>query len=216
MIADRKHICLSVLILSSAYTVQGQWVPVTAKARETVETSKDGKLEKVDRKEGVFFRTSEGSTLRYWTSVNADEKLGGRGEMTDNRGLIQYSVNMKHKYFYELGKLPKPLTPVVRITSPTTNSADKVIEGLRCHCSPAFVQWPDGRRDRIGENCAAIDYDLEVRTDHTSTQNGLTRHVIAELYDISPGEEPDANLFDLQKNGATVFKQTEPKNPPTP
>ena len=218
MRVHRTLLCLSVLILSSAYAVRAQWVPVTAKTRETLETWKDGKLEKVDHKEGVFFRTSDGSTLRYWTSVNGDDKLGGDGEMTDNRTLMQYSVNMRHKYFYEMGKLPEPLAPLVRTASSVTNPAsrDKVIEGLNCHCSPAFIQWQDGRKEQIGENCRATDYDLEVRTDHKVTQNGITRHVVIELYDMSLQAEPDANLFDLQKNGATVLKQKAPENPPNP
>lgn len=217
MIVRQRLAWLSALVFFSAHSVQAQWVPVTARVRETHETWKQGKLEKVDHKEGLFYRTSDGSTLKYWTTVNGDEKLGGQGEMTDNKGLVQYSINMKHKYFYEIGTLPEKLTPQLnRPSSSSSGLGDKVIGGLRCHRSSAVVQWPDGRREPMGEECVSIEYNLKLLTDHQVTQGGVTRHVITEMYDINLGAEPDANLFDLQKNGATIFKQKTLETPPNP
>ena len=62
--------CLSLFVLAAADCVHAQLVPVTAKTRETNESWQEGKLIKVDHKEGVFYRTSDGSTLKYWTKIN--------------------------------------------------------------------------------------------------------------------------------------------------
>jgi hypothetical protein len=204
-----KQIVLSgFLILVGPGSVCAQWVPVVAKVRQTHEIWKDGKFEKVENREGVFYRASDGSTLRYWTQVNGDESRGGGGEINDNNKLIHYSLNMRTKNAHEAGKLPEKLKPTDVVSSPTKESlGDQVLAGIPCHRVPAFVQWPDGRRDSIGENCISVEYALELRTDHKTVQGGTARHVVNELYDVRLGVEPDPKLFDLRNSGVTVYKQ---------
>jgi hypothetical protein len=211
----QKVACMGLLLLGGAGYVQGQWIPVTAKIREIHETWQAGKLVKVDHKEGVFYRTSDGSTLNYWTSVNGDEALGGQGETTDNRSLTHYSVNMKKKYAFELSKLPERVTPDSYQNAAASTLGDQEIEGVRCRRSPVFFLWPDGRLEKMGETCVSIEYGLELRKDHQLTQDGVTRHSVTEMYDIKLGIEPDAKLFDLQRN-ASVFKQQNPDSQPKP
>jgi hypothetical protein len=78
-----------------------------------------------------------------------------------------------------------------------------IVDTFPCRRVPAFVQWPDGRRELIGEDCVSSEYALVLRTDHKATQGGLTHHVVYELYALKAGAEPDPKLFDLQKSGLT-------------
>jgi hypothetical protein len=196
------------LIFAGAGSAQAQWIPVVAQVRETHETWKNGKLEKVDTKEGVFYRASDGSTLKYWLQVNGDESRGGPGEMTDNSSLIHYSLNMRTKSAHEVARLPERLKPQDAVpTSMSESLGDQVVDTISCRRVPAFVQWPDGRRELIGENCVSIEYALELRTDHKAVQNEVMHHVVYELYNVRTGVEPDPKLFDLQKSGLTISKQ---------
>jgi hypothetical protein len=211
----QRVVCLSLFVLAGADCVHAQWVPVTAKTRQTNETWQEGKLIKVDHKEGVFYRTSDGSTLRYWTKVNGDEVLGGSGEMTDNNSLSHYSVNVKQKVAFETDKLLEKLTPGASQYAAASTLGDQVIEGIRCRRVPSFMMWPDGRKERMGEVCVSIEYDLELHKDNQLTQNGITHHAVTELYDIKLGVEPDPKLFDLQKT-TTVYKPQAPDTQPKP
>jgi hypothetical protein len=203
----KKILWVGFLLFACTSSVRAQWVPVVAKVRQTHETWKDGKLDKVERKEGVFYRASDGSTLKYWTQVDGDESRGGAGEMTDNSNLIHYSLNMRTKNAHEIDRFHEKLKPGdITPASMKQNLGDQVVESLTCRRVPAFVQWPDGRRELIGENCVSIEYALELRTDHKATQAGITSHIVYELYDVKVGIEPDPNLFDLQKSGVTVSK----------
>lgn len=204
----KKFALVGFFILAGASSVHAQWTPVVAKVRETQEIWKNGKLERVENKEGVFYRASDGSTLKYWTQVNGDDSRGGQGELTDNNRLIHYSLNMRTKTAHEMGKLLEKLTPNnVSPSSAKESLGDAVYDGIPCRRIPAFVLWPDGRREPIGENCMSIEYALELRTEHKVTQGEITRHVVNELYDVKLGIEPDPKLFDLQKNGVTVYVQ---------
>jgi hypothetical protein len=192
------------LIFACAGSARAQWIPVVAKARETHETWKNSKLEKVDTKEGVFYRASDGSTLRYWVQVNGDESRGGAGEMTDTNNLVHYSLNVRTKDAHEVDRLQEKLKPGdVVPTSMKESLGDQVVDTFPCRRVPAFVQWPDGRREPIGEDCVSSEYALVLRTDHKATQGGLTHHVVYELYALKAGAEPDPKLFDLQKSGLT-------------
>lgn len=209
-----RVVCLGLFVLAGADCVHAQWVPVTAKIRETDEILQDGKSIKVDNKEGVFYRTSDGSTLKYWTKVNGDETLGGSGEMTDNKTLSHYTVNVKQNVAFEDGKLLEKLTPGASQFAAASTLGDQVIDGIRCRRVPSFIMWPDGRKERNGEACVSIENDLQLRTDRQHTQNGVTHHGITELYDIQLGVEPDPKLFDLQKT--TIYKRQAPDPQPKP
>ena len=54
---------LMLLLVMGAANLRAQWVPVSAKMKQTVETMENGKVVKVEHKEGNFYRTSDGSTL---------------------------------------------------------------------------------------------------------------------------------------------------------
>ena len=107
----KKILWVGFLLFACTSSVRAQWVPVVAKVRQTHETWKDGKLDKVERKEGVFYRASDGSTLKYWTQVDGDESRGGAGEMTDNSNLIHYSLNMRTKNAHEIDRFHEKLKP---------------------------------------------------------------------------------------------------------
>jgi hypothetical protein len=77
------------------------------------------------------------------------------------------------------------------------------------------MMWPDGRKERMGEVCVSMEYDLVLHKDNQLTQNGITHHAVTELYDIKLGVEPDPKLFDLQKT-TTVYKPQAPDTQPKP
>lgn len=207
-----KAIPLLFVVLFSAGVSQAQWIPAKAKVTETVETIENGKVTKVERREGYFYRTSDGSTLRYWEKLNGDEPYGGgQGELQDNKNLLFYVLRMKTKEAIQQGNLPKRLTPDIhREFASASPLGDAFVAGIRCRRRPVEILWPDGRRERVGENCFSIEYALELREEARATQNGVTRHAITELHDIQMGVEPDPALFDVERN-YTVFRPQPPK-----
>jgi len=200
---------LMLLLVMGAANLRAQWVPVSAKMKQTVETMENGKVVKVEHKEGNFYRTSDGSTLRYWTQIDGDEKLGGSGELSDNKNLFHYSINFKTKQAFQVGPRDQmPVTPDSELTS-RSRLGDDFVEGIRCRRCAVFIGWPDGRREPSGEICESIEYVLTLREDRHATQNGVTRHSVMEMYDIKLGVEPDRKLFDIEKN-YTVFRPDKP------
>lgn len=199
------------LIAASGSSSPQQWVPVTAKMRGMFETTKDGTTA-VEKREGVFFRSADGSMLKYWVSVNGDESRGGSGQLFDNKNLFHYSINFHQRVAYQSRRRnPKRVDPA-DFSSNLANSSlgNDLVEGMQCRRVPVIVLWPDGRREVIGEHCVSLDYALTLREESRATQNHVTRHVKIELYDIQLGVEPDAKLFDIE-NSYTVFR---PESPP--
>jgi len=198
------------LTAASGMNAQQDWIPVTAKMRGTFETIRDG-VTVIERKEGVFYRNSDGSVLKYWVSTNGDESQGGPGELFDNKNLLHYSINAKRRMaFQSVRKNPERATPGAFAAnlsnSPLGNDS---IEGMTCRRVPVIVQWPDGRQERVGEHCVSLEYALTLREESQATQNGVTRHVRIELYDIKLGAEPEPALFDIQRN-YTVLRPESP------
>src|SRR5260370_33334354 len=87
--------------LMNAGSLQAQWVPVVAKIRMVHQTMVDGKLVRSETKEGDYYRSSDGSVLRYWKTVNGDEQAGGRAELLDNKNLASYQLNYHSKQAFQ-------------------------------------------------------------------------------------------------------------------
>jgi len=67
-----------------------QWVPVTARIRQTTEDIKDGKVVERDVKEGFYYRSQDGSTLTKWVSLNGEEQ--SVGDLFDNTTARSYKL----------------------------------------------------------------------------------------------------------------------------
>lgn len=201
-----------VLVMTSASVSSAQWIPATARITETVETIENGKITKVERREGYFYRNSEGSTLKYWERLNGNELPGAEGWLEDNKNLLSYSIRMTTKEAIQQSDKTreKPLSPAIYRFASASSLGDDFIAGIRCRRRPVVVIWPDGRRERVGENCISLEYALELRGENRVTQHGVTRHTIMELHDVQLGVEPDSKLFDVERT-YTVFRQQPPK-----
>lgn len=177
---------------------QAQFAPVVAKIRATIETSQGGKLIKTENKEGLYYRSSDGSTLTRWVTINGDENLGGDGELFDNKGLAVYNLNFRYKQATQINDAPiEKASPDEFKNLTNSKLGDDSIEGIRCRRGGTAMRWPDGHIDKTGEYCASIEYALTLREDEKLTQKGVTRHATKEMYEIKLGVEPDPKLFDV-------------------
>ena len=193
-------------------SVRAQFTPVSARIKLTVETSEGGKITKIERKEGYFYRTSDGSTLTRWIRVNGDESLGGSGELRDNKNHADYNINFNSKQAFQLNDEPlQPDTPDDFKNLAASTLGDDFVEGIKCRRTAVFMQWPDGRRERTGEDCVSIEYALRLREDRKLTQRGITRHATTEMYEIRLGVEPDPKLFDVSSQ-FQVYRPEPAKN----
>lgn len=196
---------LGLAALLGATDLDAQFVPVIAKMRFSKEDIVEGKV--VDRmtKEGNYYRASDGSVLKRWTSVNGDENLGeiATGSLFDNKNVVSYGLNFKNRIAY-LDAPPegtKPVRPQVLEGEAAKGLGEDSVHGIACTLFPVRIAPRDRAAFSAGRACTSVKYDLELRQDLTyPSSSGRTIHTIFELYEVQLGMEPDPKLFDVRAN----------------
>jgi len=199
-------VCM-LLIGFGSVSVHAQFVPVTAKIRFTYEASKDGKLKRLV-KEGVFYRTENGSTLKHWTSgdINA---MGGSGELFDNQTLHTYEILYKDKKMIEHSKQPVRRKPDE--FKDMESQGKDTVEGLSCDVIVMEIAGPGIKPHRFGNACISRDYGLWLRQEtRNTTPDDRAVHTLFEMYDVKLNLPPDDNEFEILHT-FTIMK--EPSSP---
>lgn len=172
-------------------TVFGQWLPVLANVRETVEMN-SGAGTTIETHYGSFYRASDGSTLLVWYT-GSDRRSRNAGELFDHKGLGVYDIDYERGTAFKKATLPSPR----KIPPPDKQVAFRLraesIEGVQCEVGPAMLKKGD-KTTRIGEFCYSSEYFLVLREDVT-LPGGI--HKLYELEDIHLNTEPDSAWFDV-------------------
>lgn len=193
--------------------IYAQWTPVISNIRLTTETTKDGKLTK-QVKEGVFYRSENGSTLTHWTRGDSDTRHGS-GELFDNQTLATYEIFYEAKKMIEKpNKLSAPRKPNFYMDLKPVG-ADSV-GGVECDLITVEMMGPDRIKQRAGYACVARELGLLLRQDLTNTMpNGGVHHSLLELYDIRLNAPPDSNEFAVVHNFSILKPEAKiPLRPP--
>ena len=192
----------SLLFGASCYA---QFMPLVAKTKEVEQISKDGKIVETHVREGVYYRSSDGSVLEHWTTIDGstDKAKLSRGGNTffDNTNGSVYSLDLaNHKAALEsTGKRTRPDNMQAGNAKPLS---EEWIGGIRCQVFPLQMRVMGGKLFQAGQVCTAPDYGLLVKRDMTyPSDDGRTEHVVWTMQDIEIGKEPDRKLFDAIRSG---------------
>jgi hypothetical protein len=211
---------LVVCPLLSGAAVHAQWIPITAKIKQTREVFVNGQKTETHVREGTYYRSSNGATLEEWTKIDGSESKAA-GYMTMQADGITYELNMltrraiERRFSVPNGvDLRKPPTPPAR----PSQLRQVTVGGVRCTVIPARMQPGFGQPSGpAGEICISDELSLMVRSlqthDHSSTR---TIRVLYEMDEIQSHKEPDPRLFDLRGRGFTIYTASEPTKPPAP
>lgn len=210
-----RHLFL-IAVLLFATSAGAQFMPLTAKMRQTVDTTnrQTGATTHLIA-EGEYYRSSDGSRIMRWTTRNGSRAAGEamRGSLWDNKTGTAYSLDFLNKRAV-FRAAPGPTSPDTS-TKGTERLPERTIDGVPCKLEPTEKvnpsKGPAGNGVVMGTTCFSTDYDLIVEQDITSpSQNGTTVvHSVFELYEIHIGQEPDANLFDVSKNFLVLKPQNQ-------
>jgi hypothetical protein len=206
-------------LLSSA-AVHAQWIPITAKIKQTREVFMNGQKTETHVREGLYYRSSHGATLEEWTRVDGSESKAV-GYMTMQADGVTYELHLLTRRAIERrfsvpsgADLRKPPTPPAR----PAHLRQVTVGGVRCTVIPARMQPGFGQPSvPAGEICISDELNLMVRNEQTHSLSGTkTVRVLYEMDDIQSHKEPDPKLFDLRGRGFTIYTASEPAKPPAP
>jgi hypothetical protein len=206
---------LSGIVLFSAFgvgRVQAQFLPVQANIRETHEVIVSGKVFKSDVKEGKYFRSSDGSVLTQWLTLNGQQAW--EGSLDDNKGLAYYHLDYKQHSAFRSAERPGVAVTPGDFASITKDVGTDNVENITCRIIPVDIggeKFPT--QTNIGKSCASVQYDLILWTDVTTPgQNGKANRVKTELSNITIGTEPDPALFNIKTNFKVYAGQSPEQN----
>jgi hypothetical protein len=193
---------LGLLIFLLSPTSQGQ--AVTAQVRVTDEIiASNGKVIASHIRDGVYYRTSSGSTLTHYTTLDGNPTAGemASGSLSENGTNYQLDYTQHRAYV-----APFPPPPPHNETPRAQNTlGQSSVEGIACTLFPV-VLVTGGTKTPVGTLCDSDQYHLILRMDITNPgKNGTSSHNVTELYNIKVGLEPDPKLFDLQHN-FTIYR----------
>ncbi|HEY0702259.1 MAG TPA: hypothetical protein VGD60_05785 [Candidatus Acidoferrales bacterium] len=175
---------LFLALVSATFGATGarsQWIPILAKIRSTVEITRNGTTTKT-LQTGIFFRSSDGSTMTTWDKNDAGDVIG---ELMDNKKLHLCVINYTKGTLIPVRTCFKgPVTSEEILRARNSLLGDDFVDGVRCRRSATFIDWPGQEPERVGETCTSLDYVLEIRHDYTSTRNSVTTHDLTEIYNI--------------------------------
>lgn len=185
-------------VLTGPLGAYAQWVPVTARLKQTREVlAQDRSLERTV-KTGRYYRASNGSTLRQWQEMNGRPLGNPTGELSDNKSGRTYWIDYAAKRATVRAEGGPNL--------PRAYDAEKLrgksigqdsVGGLSCAIVPL---WDGNSGRQIGQVCIALEYDLVLRLESANTRSdGTTLRITNELEDVELNAEPDAALFDLKQ-----------------
>lgn len=207
----RVLLCSFPLVLSPA--LQAQWVPLTANVRETTTITREGVVTESRLREGVYFRTANGSTLTHWTKI-AGAPTPGTGSLLDNQELVSYQLDYEHKKARQ-GQfaIPQPLTP--DLYAHIVSLGKDLVAGIPCDLVPVKEQMMDSPPERVGEACVSAKYGLQLKQDISTRQaDGTVAHIVTEMFDVKLNVEPNPSEFNLGGNWE-VIKPEKMSPPPT-
>lgn len=197
-------------VMSTAVAAEAQYVPVVASARQTTEITQAGNVIKHEVKEGNYYRSSDGSYIYHWTRLNGNPSVL-RSSLWDNKTATSYTLDYANRRatFESKGT---PLSPDMNAENRAAVEArpEEVVNGVLCRVEPVKF-GPMGKPTGSGKGCYSLENDLLIKNDVTyPTYDGKgVVHDTYELYDIHLGQEPDPNLFDLQKNFQVLTPQSQ-------
>jgi hypothetical protein len=191
---------LGVMILLSAGSAQAQFMPIQAKIRDTHQVIVSGKVIKSEVKEGNYYRSSDGSILVQWLTLNGERTWDG--SLEDNKELNSYHLDYKQHNAFEDGSHPPVAVKPGGFASIDRDIGTDSVENFRCRILPAKlggVGFPTPVL--IGKSCVSPEYDLRLWTDVTVPEaDGKAERTRTELYGITIGVEPDSSLFDIKSH----------------
>ena len=190
------HISCLIVALCGGGIAQAQFVPVQAKIGELREvTLPDNKII-LNSKQGVFYRSSDGSVLIHWLNQNGKEAWDGT--LHDNKGLAFYELDYKQHRAMEHTKPPAAVKPG-SYNSITRDVGTDTIEGIGCRIIPIKLGRAGSSSADIGKSCVSTEYDLRLWQDVTvPTVENRPERTRTRLYEIKLGTEPDPSLFDVR------------------
>lgn len=191
---------VSLALALTAISAEAQYVPVVASVRQTTEITLGDKIIKTEVKEGNYYRSSDGSYIYQWTHLNGT-KSSSRSTFWDNKAATSYTLDYaNHRaIFQSKGTSLSPMSSQDRAAIEVLPEA--VVNGVLCRVEPIKV-GPPGKQTGGGKGWYSLENDLLIK--HAITYPGYDGktmvHDTYELYDIHLGQEPDAKLFDIEKN----------------
>lgn len=209
----KKYIFLAAFALLTCGSASSQWVPVQGKIRETREVFLNGQKVETHVREGLFYRSSNGSTLTHWTQTDGDTQRS-TGTLADNSTMVNYQLDFTNRIAIERRSVLPPGVngPLLPTAAPASEKAPEIfLGGVRCRTMPAnFRTKADADAGkpfvRAGEVCWSNEYSLLVREDLRLRRSGeREERFVFEVFDIEPNVEPDPKLFDLRARGFTVY-----------
>ncbi len=183
--------CL-VLIFSCASSSLAQFTPVVAKIRTSYyQTQSDGTEKLTRSKEGFYYRSSAGDSMRtnFYVNENGEKLELGRSTYVDASTGKVYELHHYHKKASLRQKRKLPLRPGILREPPDNDKyiqGKGVIGGLRSVAMPVL----DEKGKLIGKTWHVLGMDLMVKME-VKFPNGS---YIQELYDIQFAE-PDPSKF---------------------
>lgn len=191
------HIFPLIVALSASGAAHAQFVPVQAKISELREvTLPDNKII-LNSKQGVFYRSSDGSVLIHWLNQNGKEAWDGT--LHDNKGLAFYELDYKQHRAMEHTKKPPTAVKPGSYNSITRDVGTDTVEGIGCRIIPIKLGRAGSSSTDIGKSCVSTDYDLRLWEDVTvPTVENRPERTRTRLYEIKLGSEPDPSLFDVK------------------
>ena len=192
---------LLLMLFGAPNSVHAQFTPVSAKIRQTDTKKVDGK-DVVIVKEGNYYRSSDGSVLIQWLTVNGEKAWDGTLE--DNAEPAFYHLDYKQQRAYQEASHPGHTAKPGSFSVVNDIGGDSV-EGVPCRIAPVKLVPPgqssQQARQEAGRVCVSAQYDLMLWEDWNVVPTERSR---LELYGIKIGVEPDRGLFDV-KSRFTVF-----------
>ena len=187
-----RHIFSLTVALSASGVAEAQFVPVQAKISELREvTLPDNKII-LNSRQGVFYRSSDGSVLIHWLNQNGKEAWDGTLHAF-------YELDYKQHRAMEHTKKPPTAVKPGSYNSITRDVGTDTVEGIGCRIIPIKLGRAGSSPADIGKSCVSTDYDLRLWEDVTvPTVENRQERTRTRLYEIKLGTEPDPNLFDVK------------------
>jgi hypothetical protein len=189
-------------------SAQAQFLPVQAKIRQTHEVIAAGKVIKTEVKEGKYFRSSDGSVLKQWLSLDGQQIWDG--SLDDNKEFAYYHLDYKQHAAFRNASRPAVAVAPGDFASITKDIGTDSVENITCRIIPVDMgnAKSGGIQTNIGKSCASVQYDLILWTDVTTPgKNGRAHRLKTELYNITIGAEPDPALFSVKTNFKVYAEQ---------
>lgn len=194
-------------------SASAQWIPLTARIRETTTVIVGGQPVETQTREGILYRRSDGSTLTEWAHVNGDPRRAS-SHLVDYQKNSSYEIKTADRMALERPALPVGIsTPPRPQRFERSGLREEVVAGFACVVVP-HKSIPHGRKmqdhmqlHQDGVACWSNQYNLMLRLNvQRSGVDGKVYHQLYEVVSLDPGTEPDPKLFDVQARGFTVYK----------